>query len=532
MVEAPQEIIGRLLEDVHERTTHAGKVFENYTIAVRGVPMEIEISRTEGRATPSYILKYPALTPTGPGTEAEIRSQLIKRFKPTSLKFTTVDEYRNVEERFESTTYDILETMMPNLGAREKKMLAVRLLMEMIGLDKLEPLLHDDSLEEICVNSSGVPAMVYHRKYGWLTTNVVIATEKAIDDLAEKIASRFGKEINIARPLLDDAMLVTGDRVTATLYPISTKGNTLTIRKFRRNPWTIVDFISPDIKTLSPEVAALLWTSVQYELNMLIAGGTASGKTSLLNAVLLFVPPEQRIISIEDARELNLPETLHWIPLTTRASVGEKADQITVLDLMLSAMRMRPDRIVLGEVRTSQEAQTLFEASDTGHSTYSTLHATRIDGIFRRLLNPPINVPKTMMASMHLALVQYRQKRLGFRRTLEVAEITSTGDSFERVDVKANTLFRWNARKDALERVGESARLVEELLFFSGMTRQEMDQDLEEKTRILNWMLAENVRSIEEVSKVINAYYTDKEDLLGAMSRGKPPEGDRGAEGV
>ena len=527
MPEAPDELVTKLLSELKVLETEAvkEKVFENYNVVVRGVPFSVEIKKQTGMPTPSYILRYPEMSTVGPGTEAEIRSQLIKRFKPTSLKFTTVDEYRNVEERFESTTYDILEGLLKGMGAREKKMLAVRLMMEMIGLDKIEPLIHDDSLEEVCINASGLPVMVYHKKYGWLTTNVVVPTEKDIDDLAEKIASRFGKEITVAHPILDDAILVTGDRVTATLYPISTKGNTMTIRKFRRSPWTIVDFISPEINTLTPEVAALLWTSVQYELNIMIAGGTASGKTSLLNAMLLFVPPAQRIISIEDARELNLPENLHWIPLTTREALGEKADKITVLDLMLTAMRMRPDRIVLGEVRTAQEAQTLFEASDTGHSTYSTLHATRIDGIFRRLLNPPINVPKSMISSLHLALVQYRQKRLGFRRTLEVAEIATSGDTFEKIDVRANALYRWNARRDSLDRVGESARLVEELLFFSGMTKKEMDDDMDEKRRILQWMLDNNIRGIGETSKIIQLYYENKDYLTEAIRKGLKIEG-------
>lgn len=519
-VETPEALVSKLLAEMRQERNEE-RVFEKYTTVVRGVPLEVEIKRIPGVTTPSYILRYPELPPVGPGTEAEIRSQLIKRFKPASLKFTTVAEYRTVEEHFESATYTILDELMKGLGAREKKMLAVKLLMEMIGLDRLEPLVHDDALEEICVNGSGTPVMVYHKKYGWLTTNVIVPTEKEIDDLAEKIASRFGKEITVAHPILDDAMLVTGDRVTATLYPISTKGNTLTIRKFRRSPWTIVDFISPDVNTLTPEVAALLWLCIQYELNVLVAGGTASGKTSLLNALLLFVPPEQRIISIEDARELNLPENLHWIPLTTREAVGEKAEKITVLDLMLSAMRMRPDRIVLGEVRTSEEAQTLFEAAETGHSTYSTLHATRVNGMFRRLLNPPISVPKSMLAALHLVLVQYRQKRLGYRRTLEVAEIATVGETVEGIDLKANALYRWNARRDALERVGESARLVEELLFFSGMTKKEMDDDLLEKQSVLKWMLDKNTRTITDVAKIIQVYYENKAYLMETVEKGR-----------
>ncbi len=503
--------IGDELTD--EEDEKHSKLLDDYKITERGVPVRVEIKKLSGRYTPIYSLKYPQIPFLSPNEEATIKSNLLREFKPSALKYKDMEEYKNVQDRFESAVYNSLRGLEKQLSARDTKLLAVDLMNGMIGLGKIEIMLKDENLEEICVNQSKKRIYVYHKKYGWLKSNVTIGTEKEIRDLAEKIASRFGKELTVAKPVLDDAILVTGDRVTATLQPISSKGNTITIRKFRRAPWTIVDMISEDINTMSPEVAALIWMSIENEMNLMVAGGTASGKTSLLNSLLLFVPPSQRIVSIEDVREINLPDHLHWVPMAARESAGEKADKITVLRLMLAALRMRPDRIVLGEVRTTEEAQTLFEAADTGHSTYSTLHANRADGIFRRLLNPPINIPESMLGSLHLAIVQRRNKRTGARRTIEVAEIIVEGEGAD-VNVSHNILYSWDAETDKLNKVGESKRLIEEIKFSTGLSEEEINQDIKEKEKILRWMLDENIRGIREVGNVIRRYYENKEKLL------------------
>ena len=182
----------------------------------------------------------------------------------------------------------------------------------------------------------------------------------------------MGKEITTLNPLMD-AHLKTGDRVNATLFPISSKGNTITIRKFAVKPWTVTSLIKE--KTISYEGAALLWLAVQNEMSLLVTGGTASGKTSMLNMIANFFPPNQRIISIEDTRELMLPEILHWVPMETRLPNPEGKGGVEMLDLIVNSLRMRPDRIIVGEIRRKREAEVLFEAMRTGHSVYGTLHA-------------------------------------------------------------------------------------------------------------------------------------------------------------
>ncbi|MCX6777364.1 MAG: type II/IV secretion system ATPase subunit [Candidatus Micrarchaeota archaeon] len=244
------------------------------------------------------------------------------------------------------------------------------------------------------VNSAKEPLWVYHAKYGWLKSNFKFESEEQIANYASIIARKVGRQISTLAPLLD-AHLGGGERANATLFPISTKGNGITIRKFSKNPWTMVRLLKG--KLLSVEAAALLWLCMQYEMNIIVGGGTASGKTSILNALLIFTPPNQRVISIEDTRELLLPDFLQWTPLVTRLPNPEGKGEVTMLDLMVNSLRMRPDRIVLGEIRRQREAEVLFEAMHTGHAVYATLHADNAEQVKNRMSTPPINLPESML---------------------------------------------------------------------------------------------------------------------------------------
>jgi len=344
------------------------------------------------------------------------------------------------------------------------------------------------------------------------------------------IGRRIGRQITNLMPLMD-AHLISGDRVNATLFPISTRGNTLTIRKFARNPWTIIHLIDPKVNTLSKEVAALLWLCIEYEMNMIIAGGTASGKTSLLNALTPFIPPTHRIVSIEDTRELQLPEFLHWIPLNTREPNPEGKGEVSMLELMVNSLRMRPDRIIVGEIRRQRHAEVLFEAMHTGHSVYATLHANTADEVRRRMINPPISLPETMLEALHLTCVQFRQRRLGIRRTFELAEFVTTRGPGDKTRVAVNVLYMWNPRTDTLEMARKSAklsdvslRLVEEIQMHTGMSEFELEEDLKEKQSILQWALKNNIKTVNTVGKIMADYYKDKDYVLTLVKRNEKPK--------
>ena len=313
-----------------------------------------------------------------------------------------------------------------------------------------------------------------------------------------------------------DAYLTTGDRSNATLFPISSHGNTLTIRKFARRPWTITDFI--ELKTLSADVAAFLWLAIQYEMNIIVTGGTASGKTSLLNVLTCFIPPNHRLISIEETREIQLPDFLHWVPLTTRPPNPEGKGEITMLELMINALRMRPDRVVVGEIRRTREAEVLFEAIHTGHSVYATMHANTAEETYRRLTNPPINIPAALLGSLQLIVVMHRDRRLEKRRIIQIAELI--GGGLDEMKIELNTLFRWVPSKDIIMKYGKSRRVLDDIKLYTGMSDKDIEEDLKEKTEILNWIVKNQIKDLNKVGKIVSEYYRNPKKILNDIRKG------------
>jgi len=369
-------------------------------------------------------------------------------------------------------------------------------------------LLRDPQLEEVAIDNSQDPIWVYHRKWGWLQTNIYMSNEEQIKQTAARIGRNIGRQINTLNPLLD-AFLTTGERVNATISPITPKGNTITLRKFSEDPWTITKFI--DNKTISSEVAAMLWQVIQYEMSILVVGGTASGKTSMLNGLANFIPPNQRIISIEDTRELALAHYLYWVPMMTRLANAEGQGEVSMEDLLVNSLRMRPDRILVGEVRRKREAETLFEAIHTGHSCYGTFHANNASEAVARLTNEPVNVPKPLLPAINVLLVQFRNRRTGMRRTFELAEITE--------DCSYNLLYQYSSPKDQLMRKGKSKRLTEELTLFTGLTEAQLQQDLKEKQFILDVLVKNKVFNVEDVGKVMADYYADSKSVIKKLRK-------------
>ncbi len=492
-------------------------VIEEYQVTARDFPARVQIVKGAG-----FTLEYRIKTPDiGEATKAVLDSIKLKLIRETKIEMHEILDPRialKLEARFKENALKIVNEELPGVSDSEKKMLAGLLVNEMFGLGNIEIPLNDNSLEEVVINNSVDPVWVYHKKYGWLKTNIYLPSEDKIVDYANFIGRRVGRQVTVLDPLMD-AHLITGDRVNATLFPISTDGNTITIRKFARKPWTITDFIS--INTMNEDIAALIWTCVQYELNVLISGGTGSGKTSTLNAITPFIQPNNRVISIEDTRELSLPPYLHWIPLTTREPNPEGKGEVSMLDLMVNSLRMRPDRMLVGEIRRQREAEVLFEAMHTGHSVYSTLHADRAEQVKRRLITPPINIPESLLEALHLVVVQYRQRKIGIRRTLEVAEVVPTGETEEKAGIMLRQLYRWRPRQDDFVKEKESIRLWEEIGLLTGMTERELDEDLAEKRQILRWMVDKKINDLKDVGLVMATYYKDKNELLELVNSNK-----------
>ena len=227
-----------------------------------------------------------------------------------------------------------------------------------------------------------------------------------------------------------------------------------------------------------------------------------------------FIPPNHRIISIEDTRELMLPDFLYWTPLVTRTPNPEGKGEVSMLDLLVNSLRMRPDRIILGEIRRHEEAMVLFEAMHTGHSVYATVHADSAAETISRLVNPPINVPPNLLKSVNVNVVMHRDRKRGIRRISQLAEFEAGGDT-----AKANILYRWVPEEDKIVQHSESSRFFEDISRHTGMSPTDINQDLEEKKKILSWLLKNKIRSLEDFGKVINLYYKNKDLVLKAVAK-------------
>ncbi len=468
------------------------KIIDGYALNVNDIVIDVSIVQKHDEAVPWYTISITNISDTTKIILEKIRDEFVAE----DTKAVGEEDASDVQEQFKSKILKLLVKYFPTADSRTMDMLINYILQQNIGLGNLDILLKDINLEEIVVNNAKEPVWVYHRKHGWLKTNIFLPNEARIRHYSTIIGRDVGKEITLLNPLMD-AHLKTGDRVNATLLPISSKGNTITIRKFAVRPWTITDFLKEG--TITYEGAALLWIAVQNEMSLIVAGGTASGKTSMLNAVANYFPPNQRIISIEDTRELTLPKLLHWVPLETRLPNPEGKGSIEMLDLIVNSLRMRPDRIIVGEIRRKREAEVLFEAMHTGHSVYGTLHANNARETVNRLTGPPIDLPKQILSGLSLILVQNLNRRIGKRRTLQIAEITPEGN--------ARVLMQLNPIKDILEFVNEPLTLVETLNLYTGMSKEDMFEDMQSKIAILKWMVRNNLVNINKIGLLMSRYY-------------------------
>ena len=481
-------------------TPGAGKerrVLDRYTLETNNIIIDIKVAEIEDESVPFYIVSIANISPTTRIILEKIRQEFVSKMNLEDLQsFENADNITHIKEEFRTEIRRLITKYFPNTDERTLNMLVNYILEENLGLGKIDILLSDPRLEEIIINNHREPVWVYHRRHGWLKTNVIIPTEARIRHFATIIGRDVGKEITNLNPLMD-AHLMSGDRVNATLTPISTSGNTITIRKFAEDPWTITKFIEEG--TTGVEAAAFIWLAIQNELSVLIAGGTGSGKTSMLNVVSNFFPPNQRIISIEDTRELTLPENLHWVPMETRLPNPEGKGGVTMLDLLVNSLRMRPDRILVGEIRRKEEAEVLLEAMHTGHSVYATIHANDAEETVTRLTNPPIGIPKAMVSSLSLILVQNRNRRTGRRRTFQIAEITPTGDP--------RVLMRYNPQGDKIERIADSIHVYDRITLYTGMDRKAIEEDLARKVRILRWLVDQKVHNVNDIGLRLARYY-------------------------
>ncbi|RKZ07197.1 secretion system protein E [Candidatus Fermentibacteria bacterium] len=387
-----------------------------------------------------------------------------------------------------------------------------------VGYGKLDAMLKDHHIEDISCDGVGIPIFIYHTIYKNIETNLTF-NEDYLNSFVIQLVQRGGKHISIGSPMVD-ATLPDGSRLQATLgKEVTTRGSSFTIRRFKEDPFTPVDMLN--FGTCSSEMLAYFWLAIENSKSTILAGGTASGKTSALNAVSMFIPPIAKVVSIEDTRELTLHHE-NWIAGVTRESTiaHEGVSDINMFELLKAALRQRPEYILVGEVR-GEEALTLFQAMSTGHTTYSTMHAADIETLLNRLQGEPINVPHAMLQALNIVSIQM-QTYIGnerVRRTKTLLEIT--GLDQRTGGVRINDLYTWDPAKDTFEYSGNSY-VLDQIREERGWTNKQLRNALEERKEILEYMVEKNINNYKETSQIIQRYALDPNAVLAEV-RGLNP---------
>jgi archaeal flagellar protein FlaI len=394
---------------------------------------------------------------------------------------------------------------------------------DFIGYGIVDVPMTDPEVEDISCDGVGIPLYIYHRKYGSIRSNLKFTSAKELDDFVVWLAQRSGKHISVASPILD-ATVPDGSRLQATLGMYVTKrGSSFTIRRFRDNPFTPVDLLK--FRTMSPEMMAYLWLAIETGQSMMVCGGTASGKTTTLNATLLFIPPQMKIVSIEDTRELNLPHE-NWVPSLTRAGFGSKnvmsgkaPGEIDMFDLLAAALRQRPQYLMVGEVRGA-EAFIVFQAMATGKTCYTTFHAESVSAMVHRMENPPITLPRSLVSALNLVLLQ-RQVKVGNKMTRRVQSLTEiVGLDPETNELITNSVYSWNPADDTFLFSGHSY-VYERVALMKNLTMKDMEREMRNRAEMLEYMMALDARATRQkpythrdVGQLVSFYYKEPDKAL------------------
>ena len=378
-----------------------------------------------------------------------------------------------------------------------------------IGLNEIEAMMQDYFIEDIECNGVGEPMYIVHRVFRNIKTNVRFDDVDALSSFVEKLAQKTGRYISYANPILDGS-LPDGSRVNATYTKdISSKGPTFTIRKFTKTPWTPTQLLG--FHTMSPEMLAYFWILFQYQSNAMIVGGTASGKTTLLNALAFFIPQENRVVSIEDTRELNLPRE-NWLPSVVRGGVSSAGvGEVDMDSLLKSSFRQNPDYVIVGEVR-GKEASVLFQGMASGHASISTMHGDSVDSIIRRLETPPISLSPMLvngldvMAIMTHAIVNGQETRR-LREIVEVVKVEADGTAL------TNTPFSWNPADDKFY-FKKDSKIFDKISAKVGIPREELDKEFNIRTKLLYALFQNKVLSYDDMQRLINDYAKSPAEVL------------------
>ncbi len=381
------------------------------------------------------------------------------------------------------------------------------------GFGLIDPLMHDPNIEDVSCSGSDLPIFIWHRNYDGMKTNIAFKSQEVLNQFIARIVFRAGKHVSSAHPISDLAL--QGNHRLAVLYQkeITPKGTSFTIRKFKEDPYTIVDLIN--FRTIDIQIAAYLWMLIEAKMSVIIIGSTGGGKTTILNAVSGLVPPDFKIFSVEDVAEINIHHE-NWFALVSRTGFGSAGEgEIGLYDLIRAGVRHRPDYIVVGEIRGA-EAYVMFQAMATGHGGLCTMHADSLDSASKRLQQKPMDIPPAYISLMNCAIVIKRVKDPATghttRRAVAVSEIITANTS--------HPAFVWNPRSDSFDANLKQSTLFTRIADSTGRTVEELLAEHAKRTKVLKWMVSNDIRDYKKVTVEVGKYYKDPEATMRKVEYG------------
>jgi flagellar protein FlaI len=384
---------------------------------------------------------------------------------------------------------------------------------DIMGYGEIDALMHDPNIEDISCSGPNFPLYVWHRNYDSISSNISFESHQKLNSFITRIVFKSGKHVSTAHPISDLAL--TGNHRISVLYQkeITPKGTSFTIRKFKQDPFSIVDLIG--FGTIDLETAAYLWMMIEAKMSIMIIGATGSGKTTVLNAIAGLVSENDKLFSVEDVAEINLPHD-NWFSLISRSGYGPNDEgEIGLYELIKSGVRHRPDYIIVGEIRGS-EAYVMFQAMATGHGGLCTMHADSFESASKRLQQKPMSIPPAYLSLMNCALVikRVKDKTTGksMRRAISIEEISSSATP--------NSVIKWNPKSDYFEHSFDTSKNLKKITEYTGQEFDEVLEEHQKRTKILKWLSSNNIRQHKEVTEMIRKYYNDPKSVLKKINYG------------
>ncbi|RJS93639.1 protein kinase [Candidatus Bathyarchaeota archaeon] len=474
------------------------KIIESYWI--HNPLAKVNIVSVGGKI--QYIAEEAKLDPKEEKAYKKLRSLITKELAPPETLNVDLDAYILSEAKRLAKKY---KRSLGKFTESSWEKIYYYVIRDLAGYGNLDVLMNDPNIEDISCNGLNKPVYVWHRKYESLPTNIVFTDETEYDNFIIKLAHMGGKHISSAHPMLD-AMLPGKHRLAATFRrEVSPLGSSFCIRKFREDPFSIVDLIK--MGTIDETIAAYLWVLLENKMSMIIIGGTGAGKTSMLNALISLIKPNDKIVTVEEIAELN---TLHenWVQLTSRQGFkfgAHDETSISLFDLVKISLRYRPDYIIVGEVR-GEETYALFQAVATGHGGICTMHADSLDHAIKRLTSEPMNVAEAyiplMNVGIYLSRVELPRRKLGLsfgRRARNIWEIIDFGEY--------KLISEWSPTKDKFHTDLNESHLLEEIALKKGLTKKDIIAEIRQRKRFLKELIRSGKRSQKEVTEAIMEYY-------------------------